>query len=162
MPTADSLIAHNSSTARAKYIIMKGAPFHMLYSHAWTPLEPLKSQNRQRTCVKIQVQNDGQIRRRGRTCYALLKVGVGHEGAVEARADAELAEDLVLPDVRHVMLTQRVQRRPHVHLPVERARVANRARCVRGDVPLHVHHHCTSAMGFQGRYLKFKYEVGDK
>ena len=52
----------------------------------------------------------------GRTGDALLEIGVCDKGAVEAGADAKLAENLVLPDVRHVVLAQRVQRRPHVQL----------------------------------------------
>lgn len=89
-----------------------------------------------------QGENDATIRGRGRTCDALLKVGVGDEGALQAGTDAELAEDLVLPDVGHVVLRQLIQGGPHMQLLVEGPAVADRARGVRSNVLLHVHHHC--------------------
>lgn len=43
------------------------------------------------------------------TGNAIVELFVGDWLPLEAVADAELAEDLVLPDVRHVVLTQQVQ-----------------------------------------------------
>ena len=106
-----------------------------------------------------------QPRAAARTADARIEIGVGDKGAVEARADAQLAEHLILPGVRHVVLAQRVQRRPHVQLLAQRAAVAQRPHRVGCDVLLHVHHHCTQRNSHHGccdMLVKQQYPITNK